>query len=134
MMMYMDLNLESLKIPVGTLPGVTPPAQKTHRERKVRPGAFLKGPVPLDWLARAACLPGRALHVAIVACYLAGLRNEPTVKLSPSTLRLFGADRHAAGRALEALQDAGLLQVERHRGRAPVVTLIWSRTGDKSGP
>jgi len=46
------------------------------------------------------------------------------VKLSGTLLRELGISRHAAYRALEWLEKAELIEVERHSGRSPVVTLL----------
>lgn len=90
-----------------------------------KPGAkFLRGPVPLDWLSRAATLPGRSLHVAIAVWFMAGLRKSRTVPVSNVTGLQFGLDRNAKYRALEWLENAKLISVERQVGRAPVVTIL----------
>jgi hypothetical protein len=34
---------------------------------------FIKGPLPLPWLRRAAALPGKAFHVAVGLWYVKGL-------------------------------------------------------------
>ena len=90
-----------------------------------RPGEkFLKGPVPWGWLTRAAHQPGKALHVATALWFLAGLKSTRTVTLSGSVLSNLGVNRHSGYRGLAALENAGLLSVERHPGRNPVVTLL----------
>jgi hypothetical protein len=85
---------------------------------------FLKGPVPLPWLALAGRQPGKALHVAVVLWFLAGVMRSSTVALSGEVLKPFGVDRRAGHRGLTALERAGLVAVERHRGRQPRVTLL----------
>jgi hypothetical protein len=85
---------------------------------------FLKGPIPLPWLALAGRQPGKALHVAIVLRFLAGVARSSTVALSGEVLTTFGVDRRAGHRGLAALERAGLVSVERHRGRQPRVTLL----------
>jgi hypothetical protein len=90
-----------------------------------KPGEkFLKGPVPLAWLARAGQLPGKAVQVGIGLWYLAGLKHTRTVSLSSALLRSFGVDRRAKRRALGWLEQAGLIIVARHPGRNPRVTLL----------
>jgi hypothetical protein len=90
-----------------------------------KPGAkFLRGPVPLDWLSRAAALPGRSLHVAMAVWFMAGLRKSRTVPVSNVTGLQFGLDRNAKYRALEWLENAKLISVERQVGRAPIVTIL----------
>lgn len=85
---------------------------------------FLKGPIPLAWLCRAAELPGKALVVALALWYTAGLTQKATVTLSRRLLGLFHVGRHAAGRALANLTRTGLVAVDRRRGRCPRVTLL----------
>jgi hypothetical protein len=85
---------------------------------------FLKGPIPLAWLSPAAGLPGKVLAVALALWYAAGLTRGATVLLSGRLLRLFHVGRHAAGRALANLDRAGLVAVDRGRGRCPRVTLL----------
>ena len=88
---------------------------------------FLKGPVPLIWLARAACCRGKALHVAIILCYRAGLQKSDTIKVPGWTAKKFGLDRHAKTRALKALEQAGLVSITRRQGCSPQVTLLEHR-------
>ena len=90
-----------------------------------KPGdKFLKGPIPWRWLETAGQQPGSALHVGVVLWFLAGLKRTRTVALSGTVLRGFGVKRHSAYRGLESLERAGLVGVERHPGRNPIVTLL----------
>jgi hypothetical protein len=84
----------------------------------------LRGPIPLDWLSRAAALPGRSLHVAIAVWFMAGLKKTAVVPVSNITGLQFGLDRNAKYRALEWLENASLISVERRAGRAPIVTIL----------
>ena len=87
---------------------------------------FLKGPVPLDWLAKAACCGTRALHVGIILWYRVGLEGSrsSSTKIPGYVAKNFGLDRHAKTRGLRALEKAGLVTVKRETGRSPVVTLL----------
>lgn len=90
---------------------------------------FLRGPIPLDWLATASLASGRGsgLKVSLVIWYLSGLSQQAkTVKLKSSVLRAFGVDRHSVYRGLIRLESAGLVSVERHPGRLPLVTILGS--------
>ena len=90
-----------------------------------KPGEkFLKGPIPWNWLAQAVSQPGKALHVAIALWFLAGVKRTRTVPLSGSVLDELGVSRYSGYRALTALEHAGLVRVERHRGRNPIVTIL----------
>jgi hypothetical protein len=79
--------------------------------------------IPLTWIQRAACLPGRTSELGLVLWFLAGVGRTQTVRLRPSLCAAFGVDRHAAYRAIAQLESAGLVSVDRKRGRAPIVTL-----------
>ena len=59
------------------------------------------------------------------------LTHEPTVTLPSTLLREFGVDRDSKARALRALEDAGLAQVERTNGRAARITLRETNRGGK---
>ena len=91
---------------------------------KHKPGEkFLKGPIPLEWLCMAARQPGKSLHVAVAIWFLAGITYKKTITLQGTILRALGVSRHAAYRALQALEKAGLVTAKRHPGRFPVVTI-----------
>src|SRR5262249_17899727 len=92
---------------------------------------FLRGPIPLKWLTMASSLPGKALHVALAIWYGSGLRKSAMVPLSRKWLTSFGVNRYAAYRALTALEKQGLISVQRHRGRKPIVTLLDVSAGSQ---
>lgn len=85
---------------------------------------FLKGPIPENWLALAAQLPGKALHVAMAIWFLAGIERKAVVKLSHTILRRWGVKRNAVYRALITLEAARLISVTRHRGQSPIVRIL----------
>lgn len=105
-----------------------PDAPKREKAPRHRSGDhFLRGPIPMDWLCAAARAAGHGsgFQVAIALWYLSGLnRQSKTVKLSGSVLREMGVERHAGYRGLAALEQAGLVSVERPSGQSPVVTLL----------
>lgn len=84
---------------------------------------FLKGPIPLEWLAKAARQPGKALHVAIAIWFLAGVTRSRNVALSSRLMFSLGSSRYSTYRGLKALEEAGLVTVIRHRGRSPRITI-----------
>lgn len=92
-------------------------------KRQRQDARYLRGPVPLEWLGKASTLPGKALAVALMVWYWRGLTGETTVKICPESLPAFKLSRFAVQRGLQALESAGLITVQRHRGRCPVVTL-----------
>jgi len=96
-------------------------AKKVKRDKQ----AFVRGPIPLSWVQEASRLPGKALAVAMAVYYRDGFegKREP-VAITGKLLEGFGVNTKAGYRALAALEQAGLIAVERHRGRCPRVTLI----------
>lgn len=88
-----------------------------------RVAGFIKGPLPLDWMQRAARLPGKTLHVALALWYLAGLQKSHSVKLASKPLEAMGVSRDAKYDALSRLVAAGLVTVHQKPGQAPLVTL-----------
>ena len=85
---------------------------------------FVRGPLPVDWLARAAALPGQALAVGLAIWFRRGIERRLTFPLYPSALGRFHVNRWSSYRALTALEKAGLATVQRQRGRSPVVTIL----------
>ena len=90
-----------------------------------KPGEkFLKGPIPLNWLAKAARLPGKALHVAIAIWFWVGIKKSCTVGLSNVGVKVFGISRYSKKRGLKSLELAKLVIVKQHTGCAPIVTVV----------
>lgn len=88
-------------------------------------GEFLKGPIPLGWLAAAAKLSGKApLAVTLALWFQAGRRRSKEVQLTTAVIERFGIDRKAKYRGLSALEKAGLVLVHRLPRRNPVVTIL----------
>jgi DNA-binding transcriptional ArsR family regulator len=79
----------------------------------------------MPWLEAAGRLPGQALAVGLELWHLAGLRRTRRhLSLSTERLARFGVSRHAKDRALQQLRDAGLVAVDRKKGRSPRVSLL----------
>ena len=95
-----------------------PPKRSRRRAQE-----FLKGPVPLGWLAVAARLRGKALAVGIAVWFESGRKKRSVVNLTGPILARFGVSRHSAYRALEALEKAGLVRVERNNGKNSLVEI-----------
>lgn len=106
-------------------------AQPLRRERVTH--WFLKGPIPWDWITRAASLPGKALHVGIGIWFWSGIkRTKKDIPVSLSRIaRDFGFDHSTSSRALGALERASLITVVRSNGRKVVVSLrLQEHEGD----
>lgn len=119
-------DLKSLALPNrggGCLVSRKPPR---HRQSE----KFLRGPIPLNWIAQAARLPGKAFQVGMALWFLSGIKRSRTVALSGSVLEEFGVNRYAAYRGLKVLEDAGLVSAKRHPGRNPIVTILEFKKPD----
>jgi hypothetical protein len=85
---------------------------------------FLAGPIPVHWLAAAGQLRGKALAVGLALWFQSGLRHgQSKVSLGSAALSHFKINYQAARRGLAALESTGLVTVERHPGRRPIVTI-----------
>lgn len=98
--------------------------EKRKLPKKVKYKRFVRGPIPLEWLSRVASLSDKSLHVGIALWYLRYLTNSITVKLSHETLKIFNVSRWTARRSLDSMEEEGLVTVDSHCGRSPVVTII----------
>ena len=107
------------------LPSTLSEASKRRRSTATRrhQGEFLAGPIPLTWLTKAASLPGKALAVGVAIWFKARVSRSQTVKIGRPLMKKFHVGRGATARCLKALESAGLITVERHAGRCPVVTI-----------
>ena len=113
------MDLELFRITTATPNTPIPPILQKRKK-----GKFLKGPVPLDWLQGAGHLPGKALHVGVVLQYLSGVEGSSEWTFSYSLAETFGVKRHAAYRALKALEQRGLIKIRRGNGKSPRVQLL----------
>ena len=101
------------------------PSDKKGRLPEPKPGEeFLAGPIPLTWLTKAACLPGKTLTVSLVIWFKARCNKMNTMRMSNTLLAKFGVNRKAGYEALRRLEKAGLIKVEHHSGRSPIVTVL----------
>jgi hypothetical protein len=103
--------------PVRVRPPSRPP-------RHVAGEKFLKGPIPWAWLATAIALPGRALAVGLVVWFEAGCKNSRTVSVTLPRFGRAGLPEGVARRGLKALEGAGLIAIDRPRGRGLRVTIL----------
>ena len=118
------IDLERIRFAV---PQVSPKTRlKAHVPRHQPGEQFLRGPVPLAWLEAAGHLPGKALHIGIDLWFYAGLRHgaaEFPYSVSGAARR-FGMGQANASRALAALEQAGLVGVQRAPGRRARVCIL----------
>ncbi len=96
-----------------------------RNQRQRRLARFLKGPIKLDLLQRAAQLPGKALVVLLAIRHRADLRGASNVTLPTEYLALWGVGRDAKRRALAALEGEDLIRiVDRRSGHSTVVASV----------
>jgi hypothetical protein len=91
---------------------------------------FLRGPIPLEWLGEAAALPGKTLNVAVALWWRQGMAKGKPFKLTRTALRYLNVERDAASAALERLERAGLIQVERRPGQRPNISIVIRAASD----
>jgi hypothetical protein len=84
---------------------------------------FLKGPISMRHIARAARLPGQALSVYIALHHQTALTRQQWVTVPRGLLTQLGVSRDAKARALQQLEAAVLVQVERAKGKTARVRI-----------
>ena len=110
----------------------TPPATKhqTHPRACARPGRsqqpFLRGPVPLWWLARAATARGSEVTVGLCLWFMRGVvPGKLDIKVTAAVRKRLGLSADQMRRGLLGLELAGLVEyASRGRGRCPVVRIV----------
>ena len=119
------LDLDELRLPDAALPTLAGGAPRG----KLRDG-FVKGPIPLPWITRAAGLPGKALAIGVALWYWSGVKCTNKFGTSSTLWKKFGISRQASYKGLKALEEAGLIDVERSPGKNPIVLVKETAGGD----
>ena len=113
-------------IPVRRVPS---PRSKTKRARE-----FVKGPLPLAWIEAAArCGHAKALPLLLALKFRSDASGEAWVKPPMAVLERLGIARMDRSRAIAALERTGLIEVQRRRGRPPLVRLLPWREDQGGG-
>jgi hypothetical protein len=110
-------------------PGRAPRSTRTCRP--IAKGRFIKGPIYLNWLLRAARLPGRApVLIALALLYKSGVQQDDSIpiKVTNPLAEEFGVARKRKYTALKALEKAGLIRVEQGVKKSPKVTILKVET------
>lgn len=107
--------------------GQEPGTVSTHH-RDTQTVAFIKGPIPMHWLERAAQLPGKTIHAALGLWYVRSVTGREQFTVKRGTWERLNLTRQAYYRALRDLEAQGLITVERKPGRYPLVRLLDSQT------
>jgi hypothetical protein len=119
----LDIDPDELRIPPQQITEWKAHARISKRPLRLN-GEFLKGPIPLDWLALACRLPGKSLAVGLAIWFESGRKKRRKVILTGPIFDRFGVNRFAAYRALRSLERAGLAKVERCLGKNPEVEIM----------
>ena len=103
-----------------------PRAPRPGQHRRLRVEPFLRGPIPLAWLASAAQLRKPALPAGLCLWFVRGVSKKTgPIRVSAAVRKKV---RQSAGqmlRGLRALEGAGLVRfVKDGRGRCPVVEIV----------
>ena len=103
-----------------------PPRPKRSPKRPLQTRPFLRGPVPMDWLARAHEAGSSALAVGLALWFVRGFSGKASpVKVNSALRRRVGLTRDEARRGIRALEIAGSARVVvGGRGRCPVVEIV----------
>ena len=91
--------------------------------RRTHSGRFIFR-IPLSWNQRATIECPRALQIANLLWYRAGLTKSRTVTLPSALLGSHGISRWTKYRSLRALEQAGLVTLEISSGRTTRITLL----------
>lgn len=113
----------------------TPTMERLRRAKRERPrGLFLKGPVPLEHIARAVGISGRALALLLAIRFQVDVSRQQWVRLTEGLLNKFGLTRDDKKRWLARLAEVGLIDINnRGRGRATEVRLRNDPKIEKDG-
>ncbi len=98
---------------------LTAPAQLTLRQHQKT--WFLRGPIPGPWISAACGLGLNALRVGLAVWHVARLDKSHSVTLSAANMKRFAIARIDPG--LTDLEQAGLVEVTRQRGKRPSITI-----------
>jgi hypothetical protein len=85
---------------------------------------FIRGPIPMSWVQKAAKLPGKALALAMGLWWLQGMAKGVEVTVTRLMLQRMNLSRDAAADGLTRLEDAGLIKVTRAPGKRPRVHIV----------
>ena len=87
---------------------------------------FVRGPIPLQWLEKAAHLPGKTLNVAIALWWLHGMAKNKPFKVTGKALKALNIGRDTASTSLTRLEQAGLIRLIKNSGQRPTISIVES--------
>lgn len=97
----------------------------TRTKERVAQPKFIRGPIPLAWMTKAAQLPGNAAMLGLAAWWRCGLTGNNTVAITSAHAMRFGVKSRSGRRdALNRLAEANLITVEYSTNASPQVTIL----------
>ncbi len=110
----------------------TEPMARLKVQRQAKQAArFIKGPLPWTWVCAAARCHPRGLELVLIVKMLIDITGNETVLVSNKLATEMGLGRETKRRALVALEAAGLVRVDRKRGRSPMVSFAPGSPGQQ---
>ena len=85
---------------------------------------FVRGPIPYEWLRLALNIGNKTGNLALAIWFLVGVKGSNPILLTPHVLKDFSISPRSARRILSQLETAGLIRMDRKRGRSPLITLL----------
>lgn len=90
-----------------------------------KPLPYLRGPITWQWLLTAMKLPGAAIKVGLVLWHFRSLNKSLTFRKGTGDIaRFLGLSTDTVRRAMHALEDAGLIEVDCAPGRKCTITMV----------
>lgn len=106
------MDISTLRLPRNTTP--------TPRKRR-----YLRGPIDWEWLHVAGRLPGASLKVGLVLWHYRALNKSLTFKTGARDISKFLlVSIDTVSRAIDALESAGLIQLDCASGQKCVFTMV----------
>jgi hypothetical protein len=97
-----------------------------------RAGRFIRGPLPIATIAAATRKSPAALQAALALFFLHGLTGKRRFKAEPARFDELGISRKSRQRGLKALEEIGLITIDRRNGSSLEVTLLDGFVGPRS--
>jgi len=85
---------------------------------------FIKGPIPVPWMAEAFALTPSAAKCALALYYQLGLSGSDEFKIEPARFRELAIDDTARRRGLRDLEKAGLIRLQKQTSKSPTIKMI----------
>ncbi len=85
---------------------------------------FLRGPIPLPWLQRAASLPGKTYTLGSILWWFRGMNPTKPIKVTNKSLRGFSISEDAYLDGLKRLEETGLVSVTRKKGQRALIEIL----------